>query len=240
MHTYALYVESGPRRKKTQVHVIELLGCMANGPTTEDALIAAPDAIREYLRFLESHGEKADPKASFETKVAEHVTEGTWIGQGDPDAGFPPDFEPLTLGDQRTCIERLGWMQDDFIRLFAGLTPKQLDAKPAVGRSLRAIAGHVPGAHHAYMQTPVQRPRESAAALRRVEESPDMATAMRDFFALADTRLEAITPEERKAQVQHGIKTWTARRMFRRMMEHQWEHLQEARVRLGVAQPAVS
>ena len=48
---YALYLESGPRRRKTMVHVLELLGCIAQGPTTEKALAATPEAIRAYLRF---------------------------------------------------------------------------------------------------------------------------------------------------------------------------------------------
>lgn len=231
--TYALYVESGPKHKKTQVHVIDLLGCMANGPATEEALERAPEEIREYLRFLKKHGEKADPNARFGTKVALHETRGTWIGQGDPDSGFPPDFEPLTPAGQKTYIARLTWMQDDMLRLLEGRSAKELRTKPATARALGAIAGHIAGAHHAYMQTPVQRPKELAAARKAVEESAEIIGPLREFFAIARTRLEAITPGERKELVRHGVKTWSARRMFRRMLEHQWEHLQEIRVRLG-------
>src|SRR2546425_682760 len=79
-----LYLESGPRRKTTMVHVLDLLGCVANGPTTEAALEAAPDAIREYLRFLRRHGAAAEPGAPFTTSIAAHVMEGSWIGYGDP------------------------------------------------------------------------------------------------------------------------------------------------------------
>ena len=46
MTEYALYLESGPKHKKTMVHVLGLLGCIAQGPTTEAALEAAPQAIR--------------------------------------------------------------------------------------------------------------------------------------------------------------------------------------------------
>ncbi|MSQ11860.1 MAG: hypothetical protein EXR48_04115 [Dehalococcoidia bacterium] len=46
MTEYPLYVESGPRRRKTMVHVLDLLGCMVQEPTTEEALEAAPDAVR--------------------------------------------------------------------------------------------------------------------------------------------------------------------------------------------------
>jgi predicted RNase H-like HicB family nuclease len=81
---YALYLESGPQHRKTMVHVPALLGCIANGPTTEDAIAATPDAIRAYLRFLRRSGEDADPDAAFKTRVEEHVTEAMWLGNGSP------------------------------------------------------------------------------------------------------------------------------------------------------------
>ena len=52
MQTYRLYLESGPKKKKTMVHVLELLGCIAKGPITDEALSSTPGAIRAYLRFL--------------------------------------------------------------------------------------------------------------------------------------------------------------------------------------------
>lgn len=55
MTVYGLYAESGPRHKKTMVHVLDLLGCVVRGATTEDALAAAPEAIRDYLAFLRRH-----------------------------------------------------------------------------------------------------------------------------------------------------------------------------------------
>jgi len=51
MTEYALYLESGPRRRTTMVHVLDRLGCIAQEPTTEEALQAAPEAIRAYLRL---------------------------------------------------------------------------------------------------------------------------------------------------------------------------------------------
>ena len=74
MTTYDLYLESGPRRRKTMVHVLDLLGCVAVGPTTDDAIAATPEAIRAYRRFLCRHGEDIDPDAPFDTRVAEHIT----------------------------------------------------------------------------------------------------------------------------------------------------------------------
>ena len=65
MRSYALYLESGPRRQRTMVHVTDLLGCVAKGPTTEAALAATPAAIRAYLRFVQRHGESVHPNSDF-------------------------------------------------------------------------------------------------------------------------------------------------------------------------------
>ena len=76
MTIYKLYLESGPRRKKTMVHVLELLGCIANGPTTEVALKRTPEAIRQFLQFLARHGVAVDVDQEIRTEIAVHVTEG--------------------------------------------------------------------------------------------------------------------------------------------------------------------
>jgi hypothetical protein len=234
--TYALYVESGPRQRKTQVHVLELLGCTVNGPTTEEAIAAAPDAIRSYLGFLRAHRERAvaDPRTHFEVVVAEHVMEGTWLGNGDPDPGFAPDFEPLTRADERIYRARLTDMQAEFALLLVALTPDALAAKPPTGRPLLQIVRHVAGAQHGYLQSPLTRPSSLSAARRAVEDGPDPLGAFARLCAFARQRLEATTDDERSAHVQHGAKVWTARRAYRRMLEHQWEHLIEVRERLGV------
>src|SRR5947209_12693512 len=63
------------------VHVLELLGCDANGKTMDEALAATPDAIRAYLTYLARHGEAVDPGTAFRTRVAERLTEGDYLGR---------------------------------------------------------------------------------------------------------------------------------------------------------------
>ena len=96
MTVYDLYLESGPRRRKTMVHVLDLLGCVAVGHTTAEAIAATPDAIGAYRRFLHRHGEPVNPDAPIETRVAEHVTKGEWLGNGSPYLVFGPDLDPVT------------------------------------------------------------------------------------------------------------------------------------------------
>lgn len=235
MRTYKLYAESGPQHRKTQVHVLELLGCTVNGPTTDDAVNAAPDTIRTYLRYLKQHGEDVDPNEPFTTELAEHVTTGIWLGNGDPYPGFPPDFEPLSKADLKTYVQRLDWFQESIMRLTADLSLKELSAKPAKGRPIRQIIEHVAGAQLAYLQSPLVRPKGLSAALRAIEQGPDLPAAFAEFWPMVHAELTAITDKQRTEQVPHGAKIWTARRGLRRCLEHAWEHLAEIATRLGKA-----
>lgn len=133
MTTYDLYLESGPRRRKTMVHVLDLLGCVAVGPTTADTLAATPEAIRAYRRFLHRHGERVDPDAPVETRVVEHVTEGAWLGNGSPALVFGPDLEPVTEAESETFLRRFHWLREELAAWTATRTGEQLDALPAGG-----------------------------------------------------------------------------------------------------------
>ena len=67
-----------------------------------------------------------------------------------------------------------------------------------------------------------------------LEQGTDgISAALTRLWQISDARLEAMTEAERTQQVQHGQKTWTARRALRRMLEHHWEHLLEIARRLG-------
>ncbi len=46
-------------------------------------------------------------------------------------------------------------------------------------------------------------------------------------------RLRALTPQEMSEPFSHWKNTWTARKVMRRMLEHQWEHLVELKERLA-------
>ena len=111
MKTYDLYLDSGPMMKKTFVQVPSLMGCVARGDTTEAAIEAAPAAIRAYLRFLARHGEPFDADAAFRTRVAVHMTDSQWPGNG---SGFlPTDEKSLPARESDALMARLDAMHGD-------------------------------------------------------------------------------------------------------------------------------
>lgn len=231
---YALYLESGPRQRKTMVHVLDLLGCIAQGPTTETALEATPEAIRAYLRFLRHHGEAVEPESSFTTRDAEHVTEGVWLGNGDPTPGFGPDFQPLGAEELNAYLRRLAWLRADLLQLIRDVPGARLLAEPeGTGRSVYRILEHVAAAECVYLRMIVGKVDGLAAALGVVQQGPQaLPSALTHLWQIISSRLAVMTETERVRLVPHGQVTWTARRGLRRMLEHEWEHLLEVRRRV--------
>ena len=222
MMEYALYLESGPRQRKTMIHVLDLLGCIAQGPTTEAALEATPQAIREYLGFLQRHGETVEPETDFATVVAVHVIEGSWIGNGDPATGFGPDFQPLRIEGLAVYLQRLDWLKIDLLRLIGGLTPEQMLTEPEDGsRSIYHILEHRAESQGSYLRMIVGKVDGLPEALRAVQAGPQtVPAALTRQWQIIIARLERMSETERNQPAQHGQLTWTARRELRRMLEH--------------------
>ena len=233
MTNYPLYVESGPKQKTTQVHVLTLLGCVVHGATTGEALAATPAEISRFLAFLRAHGEPADPAAPFTTTIAAHVTEGSWIGQGDPAPGFEPDFAPLEAAELGKQLHRLGWLREDLLALISGLSGDELEAKPEKGRSVYSVIEHAASAHYAYMQATVGKVEGLLPALKEVQQGAGgISESLFRFWNISSARLAAMTHDERTRRVQRGEKAWTARRGLRRTLEHEWEHFRKIERRL--------
>ena len=230
MKTYGLHLESGPMRKKTMVHVPALPGCIAQGPTTEAALEAAPEGIRRFLRFLARPGERVDPDADFRTKVVEHITKGVFLGNGI--VFVATDVAPLSKRDIDSAMQRLSWIHDDLKTLVGGLSAKKLDTAPSTGRPVRRILTHMAGAEGAYL-----RGLSGVSRMQREMEQGqlDPLDALDRLLEMERARLDGMADDERSAVVQRGQSQWTVRHALRRMLEHGWEHYCEVATRLGAA-----
>jgi predicted RNase H-like HicB family nuclease len=227
MKTYDLYLDSGPMRKKTFVHVPALTGCVARGDTTDEAIEHAPDAIRAFLRFLARNGESADPDAKFSVRVAEHTTDSQMPGQG---IGFlPTDATPLTVRDGDALMLRLAAIHADLRSRTADLTPKQLAAAPPKGRPIGRILGHICGAEGGYLRGVTGASRLA----REVDEGKvNPHDALDQLFEMEQERLRVMSKAERADVIMRGQSPWSARAAVRRMLEHAWEHYVEIAERL--------
>ena len=234
MAAYALYLESGPKHKKTMVHVLDLLGCVAVGPTTEAALDATPDTIRAYLRFLKRHGERVDPAAPISTRIAQHIAEtAIFIGQGSPYITFEPDLEPVTPREIETFLARFHWMREELATWVETQSDKQLDAKPQGGRPARGVLLHVMSVG-GYLSASLGGAPGFGTVQGKAERGEiSLAEGLRTVAALAAERVRAATPEQRRAVLQRPQDIRTLRKALRRTLEHDWEHLAELSRRPG-------
>jgi predicted RNase H-like HicB family nuclease/uncharacterized damage-inducible protein DinB len=234
--TYDLYVESGPKRRTTMVHVPALLGCVATGPTTDDALAATLDAIRAYRGFMRAHGDDSvgedDP---FETRVVEHITQGEWLGNGSPYIVFAPDLKPVTAPQIATFLRRFHALRETLAAWSASLSDAELDATPGPrGRTARAILLHVLPGPGNYLSASVGGvtgfSRLQTEAERGQRPIPD---ALRQAEAMASEIVWATTPEQRRAIIERPKDVRTLAKALRRTLEHDWEHVAELSRRPG-------
>ena len=170
MTEYSLYLESGPKMRKTMIHVLDLLGCVIRGPTTEDALATTPKGIHTYLSFLRTLGEPVDPQAPFTTRIAIHIMEGVWLGEGDPTPGFAPDFLPLSSDDLAIGIIRLSGLHMSLLELISGLSREQLLVAPLNGhRPLFNVLEHAISSEYTYLRMQVGPIKELSSALKAIK-----------------------------------------------------------------------
>jgi len=147
---------------------------------------------------------------------------------------FAPDLEPLTEEDAEECIQRLKWMHAELQDLVGGLSEGQLEAQPQPrGRPIQAIVEHTLEAEYAYMRAfgKLQGlPGLGSIATKRPGDLLDWMGYVREREF---ERIRSLSWEERSEPFVHWKYTRTARKVMRRMLEHQWEHLVELRERLG-------
>jgi predicted RNase H-like HicB family nuclease/uncharacterized damage-inducible protein DinB len=235
MTTYALHLESGPKRRKTMVHVPALLGCVAVGPTTEEAVAATPEAIGAWLRLLQRHGERVDPDAPVDLVVAEHITEGGWLGNGSPYIVLATDLVPLSDPEVADALGRFGRLRDELAAWAATRTDADLDAMPpGGGRSERAILLHLLAVPGAYL-SPVLGGAPGFSALQTAAERGVVALpdALRRVADMVDALVATATPVQRTAVIERPKDTRTFTKAVRRILEHDWEHRAELSRRLG-------
>src|SRR5437868_13900121 len=229
MTTYPLYLESGPQRKKTLAHVLDLLGCVVQADTTDEAVTAAPDTIRAYLRYLGRHGEKVDRNAKIETRVAQPNTEGMFSGQ----ALWPQDLKPVASSALARYVRWLEWSRADLLGLVKGIDDKSLRAKPPKGRALRDILLHVLDADKSYVYAlvgPLKAMGEPTNAADRGDL--DLRVALQEARSVAIDRLKKLTPAERHKIRKGGQSMYSAHRVIRRMLEPEWAHRRAIPTRL--------
>jgi predicted RNase H-like HicB family nuclease len=227
---FDLAIETGPRHRKTMVHVPSLPGSITIEPTTEAAVDAAPAAIRQRLVFLRRHGDEIPNAEPIEVVVTEEDTSGAWLGFGV--AFFASDRLPISSRDVYRQLAWATWSRQELLDVALSLALGGR-AEAVDGRHVADVLRHVAGSESAYLGSLVGPVPGMNAARTAVERATDdLYPAMNRLRTIVVDRLSALSENERSDVVDRGKELRTARRALRRMLEHEWEHLLELQARL--------
>ncbi len=200
--------------------VIELPGCFAIGPNREQTLDRVRSAIASHVDFLKRHGEQIE-EGTVETEVAQETNVEMTIDTASEMASaarFASDREPPSDEEIERTLRWLTYSRRDLLGLFEGLPPEALDWRLAEGEwTLRTILHHVASSEAWYLS-------------RLEEQSPGNPSATLEAVRnWAIVRLRQLTEPERTRVNVHRGEEWTARKVLRRFLEHEQEHLAQLR-----------
>ncbi|HEY3366562.1 MAG TPA: DinB family protein [Symbiobacteriaceae bacterium] len=235
---YTIYIDGTGKKGPWMGHLLSEPGCiwLASSPIAVTA--SAPDSIARYYAWLRTHGE-ADvlpvTPEEVEVDVAEiHEVEG--FGQsGAPVGLFEPDSEPVTDADIARVIRRLIYARGNLLEAVAELPSRALDWQPPNGkRTLRQNLEHIRAAQGYYL-TRVY----GWDAANEILPDPWPDETMASFNWVLNRSVWALLnlPESLRSgiyQAEGPAEEWTPRKMLRRFVEHEMEHLGVVRVTIGV------
>lgn len=182
-----------------------VMGCNASGKTRDDAIANVRRAFRAYLELLDTRG----------------VSVEHWKGL-DPDRFtiaesdgplFPEDQRPIEEHDLRDFLHVFEAQHAALIALAGTLSADELERTPDPDMwSVREALEHM-------MTT-------QASLLSRLEKWPDDPfNTLGSIHRVIFQRFTAMEPADTKGVKVIRGRPWTVRRVMRRILEHEWEHL---------------
>jgi len=215
-------------------HVLDLPGCTARAETREEALRQLPESIRKYQRWLIRHGESIKISEDIQVKVAEVSTGFGPFDPGDAAALFSPDKNPITSEEIVQYIRLMTYNRADLLSLVGSLSVEFFDQQPEQNSfSIHKILRHIGNAEEWYVSR-IVLPETLPKEWENDENLPIL-----EFLEMerrtALERLRTLTEQERsgvftpKQWTQHPDELWTARKVFRRFLEHEMEHITQVK-----------
>jgi len=217
---FTVYLESN-RLGRTMAHVDRLPGCIVRARSADRAIGLAETAIAQHLEWLGQHSGVSRPApAIFTFHIAGQFSGGAASGSGSRVALLPPDRWPLDRDELEQYLRRMAYSRQDLLKIITSLPGDVLAARgPSGQRSIREILQHVAAAEQWYLTRLWQIPRFPAQKtvqlrLHVVREAAERLLAASDL-TLSDQ------------VVDNGGEAWTLRKVLRRFLEHEREHMLE-------------
>jgi len=205
-------------------HISELMGFYVCSKSLQNTIDQIPDKVQAYRRWLRQHGEKLAP-GRIDYDFKEIIMGVCPRLSGNKAALFSFDLDPPTTAEIRAWLKRAQWNRQDLRALIQKIPPSLLDRKIKGKRSIREILHHIADCDWWYV---------SRLNIKLPENGPDEVLARLDWARrLAVNALRHLSSEQKHkifVPTKHCGSTrgekWTARKVFRRILEHEREHIE--------------
>jgi hypothetical protein len=210
---------------------LEHPGCFSNGKDATEALANFPAAFVDYQHWLAAHTEESWCRdiTDFDVQLQEtfngYVVNDKFdlaVDGYEVNAWFRHDWLPLTRMDTRRASQVLKWSREDLLKLTMNLPAAVLDRTYEHERwSIRGALGHIATAERWYLEN-------LDIAGGDLKELPD------DIFkklGVVRERLLNIIPEIEGMEKVVGSEGefWSPRKMLRRAVWHELDHIDHIR-----------
>ncbi len=186
--------------------VAELPGCVARGPSRDEAAANARRAFPDYLALMEKYGVSTEHWKALDPSTFA-------VKDFIPEEWFPEDVRPMEEHEIRDFLHQMEGSRAALLASFRGLSPEELERKPTPDMwSIRQALEHV-------MAT-------EATLLGKLERWPESLGALQAVHRMAFQRFSILEPQDTK--IDHRIMgyRWTTRPVMRRILEHEHEHME--------------
>lgn len=211
MPRYQVYLETSAEALEEGgylAHVPALVGCVARGKTKEEAIEKTRQAIAAYLALMRQHGVRVP---SADETIELDVTETDALT-------LPPDYAPMSDQELDDLWHLAHASREALLDTLAAMSSSALNwrADPQ-SWSVRNVLEHMARADVWYAS--------------RLEDGglPELLWRLAATRDLVMNQLHGLPGDARGRVTKHDGEEWTPRKVARRMLEHEQEHLQQIR-----------
>jgi predicted RNase H-like HicB family nuclease/uncharacterized damage-inducible protein DinB len=216
----AIYVQGD--KSYWLAHVPVLRGCIASGKTRDEAIANARRAFRAYRELLDARGVSIEHWKDLDPETFE-------VREFPADRVVPEDMGPLEEHELRDFLHQFEASRAALLSELRQIPPEEMERKPTETMwSVREALEHVMVSE--------------AEFLSRLEKWPsDPFNTMQAIHRMAFQRFTVMEPADTALDHMVMGRRWTTRKVMRRILEHEFEHLVHIReivAALGVNRPA--
>ncbi|MCZ2856628.1 MAG: type II toxin-antitoxin system HicB family antitoxin [Candidatus Bathyarchaeota archaeon] len=212
----------------TGVFVPECSGCWVFGRTPERALEKVKVGIEEWFEWLKRHGEKIPTEASkFAVEVGEILRVNyNPVEAGKPEPLFWSEVAPIRSIEIARTIRLLGYSRSDLFNLVSGLGNEILDWQPSgKPRTIRNTLKHIGFVEWWYItrldvELPAEFPKDVFNLLNYTRKI--VTDYLQDFPK--EKRSGVFQPKRDVGRRAKICNLWTARKVLRRLVDHERLH----------------